>query len=89
MNIYVLTLFHLDVDSGECEYTVIGTYQDAKSAKAKMAAMVKETKERYSHCKTEWQEVKDHGRYENWSIWEKGEYMSHHSTVQITKEVAR
>ena len=89
MTAYVLTLCHLCVDSGECEYTVMGVYGNLEDARRDMASLVRETKRRYDGCDYETRRVETNEVPSSWTIWEKSDYMSHHSSIQISKSEGR
>lgn len=83
MSVYVLTSNYVCVDSGEYESRVDGVYENIEDALKQMEQEIKDTRNDFVYCDTE-EDAYVEGDM-SWSIWEKGEYVSHHCDIQITE----
>lgn len=83
MKVYVLTRGCLNVGSGDCEHGVVGVFVTFEQAQKAMEQEIKNARtdfegvdyeeDNYVECDVDW------------SIWEKGCYMSYHCDIKITE----
>lgn len=85
MFVYVLTCNFIDVDGGTFDTTVIGTFKTIELAQRMLKLEMKKARK----------DFKDYDAKEDtfvegdmsWSIWEDGEYASHHCDLAISEQL--
>ncbi len=83
MVVYILTSTYTDVDSGDYESHVVGVYENVEDALKQMKQEIKDAKIDFENYDTEEDDYVDGDM--SWSIWESGQYVSHHCDIQITE----
>lgn len=78
MKVYVLVSNFTNVDSGGFETSTVGVFSEKKDAKKAMVEQFENIKEEFKYWDTD--EEQDEM---SCSIWEKGEYPSHHYDLLI------
>lgn len=83
MTIYVLVSNYLNVDSGDCDTIVIGVYSTYEQAQERMKQEMEVTRNYFEYIDTDENDFVEGDM--SWSIWETGEYMSHHCDIIINE----
>ena len=82
--VYIITSSYIDVDSGDCDTRVDGVYAKLEEAKEKFDQLVEETRKDFEPYDYE-EDCYGTSFDLSYSIYEKGEYMSHHCDIIITE----
>ena len=84
--VYVLVCNYCCVDSGDFDTEVIGVYDSYDKAKKVMDRNIVDIRNEFDYCDVE--EDNEGAVSGTWSIWEQGEYATHHCDLLIqVKEV--
>ena len=84
LKVYVLVCNYLNVDSGDCNTEILGVYEDFGLAQYQMERHMVDIRNEFGYCDVEESDYVDGDM--SWSIWEKGEYMSHHCDLIIEEK---
>ena len=84
MTVYVLVCDYVDVDGGDFTTDIIGVYKTFEQAQKVMEKSIIEIRNEFDYC--DFEEEKDGAVSGTWSIWENGEYASHHCDMFIQRK---
>jgi len=85
MTVFVLICGYTNVDSGDFSTSVIGVFDSYENAYKMMVKEIESTRKDYEGYDTEEENFVEGDM--SWSIWEKGEYPSHHCGLSIIEEI--
>lgn len=79
--LFILVVHYVNVDSGDCDTSVLGAYKTFGQAEEELQKQMVEVQKDFEYVDTEQDNYVEGDM--SWSIWEKGEFMSHHCTLLI------
>ena len=85
MVVYVLVCGYTDVDGGDFSTTVIGVFDTIEVAQEMLNLEIESARKDFEGYDTEEDNFVEGDM--SWSIWEKGEYPSHHCDLIISEEI--
>lgn len=85
MVVYVLVCNYTDVDGGDFSTTVIGVFSTIEVAQEMLKLEIENTRKDFENYDTEEDNFVEGDM--SWSIWEKGEYPSHHCDLIVSEKM--